>query len=69
MEGNVFRIHAAEGDITSLPENRTYTVCFKKGMTGAEVFINGEKAVAQIDGNTVTIDRIKPADKVEIVIG
>ena len=69
LAGNVFCIHAAEGDATSLPENRTYTVCFKKGMNSAEVFVNGEKAVAQIADNTVTIDRIKLTDKVEIVIG
>ena len=68
VEGNTFRIHAADGDLESLPENRTYTVCFKAGMSGAEVFVNGEKAVALVEGNTVTIDRIKPTDGVEIVI-
>ena len=66
IEGNVFHIHPAEGDLSSLPAERTYTVCFKAGFSGAEVFVNGERAECNIADNAVTIGHIKPTDRVEI---
>ena len=66
VEGNVFRIHPAEGDLTSLPAERTYTVCFKAGCSAADAFINGEKADCNVADNTVTISNIKPTDCIEI---
>ena len=68
MDEDVFRIHPAEGDTTSLPAARTYTVCFKAGFAGAEVFVNGNMAEAEIDDNAVTVKEIKPTDHVEIVL-
>ena len=66
IHGKVFRIHPAEGDWTSLPERRSYTVCFQAGFTGAAVYINGEWTEAQITDAGVTIHGIRPGDLVEI---
>ena len=68
IDGNVFRIHPAEGDLSSLPVLRSYRICFKAGLPGAQVFINGVQSDATLQDNAVTISGIRPADRVEIVI-
>ena len=66
IEGNVFRICPAEGDSSSLPEKRSYTVCFKADFHGAGVFVNGVNRNCCITGNSVVIENIKPIDYIEI---
>ena len=68
MAGNVFRIHPAEGDLSSLPALRSYRIFFKARMADARVFVNGIQTGAAMDGNTVTIGGIRPTDRVEIVM-
>ena len=63
-----FCICPVVGDVSSLPEKRTYTVCFKAGLTGGEVYVNGEKTAATVAADTVTVENIKPTDWVEIVM-
>ena len=41
-------------------------MCFRCGFAGVEVFVNGAKVTAQMEGNTVVISDVKPADRVEI---
>lgn len=59
-------INAPVGDISALPEVRTYTVCFEFDVENIEVYINGEKVEAQIAENAVIIEGVKATDKVEI---
>ena len=68
IDGNAFRIHPAEGDLSILPALRSYRICFKAGMAGARVFVNGIQTEAAIDGNTVTIGGIRSTDRVEIIV-
>ena len=66
LTGNLFTIHPAEGELSLLPRQRTYTAAFKCGFTGAEVFVNSQITDAQITENAVTVTGIRPTDKVEI---
>ena len=68
IEGNTFRIHPAEGDLSSLPQERSYTISFKAGMSDASVYVNGEKRKAIVIADSVTIGPVKPADRVEIIL-
>ena len=68
IRDNVFRIHPAKGDLTSLPAERSYRVCFKAGISDAAVLVNGSSANAKITDNTVTICGIRPTDSVEIIL-
>lgn len=63
---NVFTINPAGGEISLLPQERTYTVCFEYDVDGVEVKINGEIVEAQTAENTVIVSNVKPTDKVEI---
>ena len=64
-DGNL-TINAPQGDISSLPEERTYTICFEFDVEEIEVYINGEKAEVQTAENAVIIEGVKVTDKVEI---
>ena len=66
LQDDLFIIHPVEDETAWLPEQRTYTVYFRCGISGAEVSVNGENAAAQLEGNNVTIRDVKPADRVEI---
>ena len=66
LADNVFTIHPAEGDISYLPDSRSYGLHFRSGISGAEVWINGMQANIQPEGNTVQLSGIKPTDRVEI---
>lgn len=67
LEENRFVIWAAEGDLTSLPRSRSYTVRFRAGFAQAKVLVNGEECAAKIGEATVAIHNIKPTDQVEIL--
>lgn len=68
LKDDVFTIHPAEGVQEYLPERRTYAVCFRCGMNGAAVFLNGNPAAVSITGNTVILEHIAPHDRVEIYL-
>ena len=68
LKDNVFTINPAEGDISLVPSERTYTVCFEYDIDEYEVLVNGQKAEVQTGENTVIISGVKPTDKVEIRI-
>ncbi len=68
LKNNVFTINPVEGDLSLVPTQRTYTVCFEYDIDEFEVLLNGEKAETQIGSNTVIISGVKPTDKVEIRI-
>lgn len=68
LKNNLFTIYPTEGEISLVPQNRTYTVCFEYDIENSEVLINGEKTEAQVYENTVIISGVKPSDKVEIRI-
>ena len=63
---DVFTIYPAEGIQENLPQQRTYTVHFRSGIHGAEVFRNGAPASVKVTGNTVVLEHISPHDLVEI---
>ncbi len=66
LKGDVLTINAPVGDVSALPEKRTYTVCFEFDVEEIEVYVNGEKAEVQIAENAVIIEGVKATDKVEI---
>ena len=66
LTGNLFTVHPAEGELSCLPRQRTYTIDFKCGFSEAAVFVNGQIADAQVTENTVILTGIRPTDKVEI---
>ena len=68
LKDNVFTINPAEGDISLVPSERTYTVCFEYDIDEYEVLVNGQKAEVQTGENTVIISGVNPTDKVEIRI-
>ena len=68
IRDKVYTIHPAIGDLTSLPSKRSYRICFKAGISDAEVFVNGKHADAKITDNIVTIHGVKPTDSVEIIL-
>jgi len=66
LESKLFTIHPAEGDIAHLPAQRTYTVCFRCGFDGAEVFLNGVAVNAWMEQDALTVSGVRPTDEVEI---
>ena len=66
LKEKVFTICPVEGETEDLPGKRNYTVNFRSGMEGADVFINGVRSAAGITGNTVEVSGISPTDRVEI---
>ena len=66
LADDVFTIHPVVEEAPWIPVERTYTVCFRCGIGVAEVFRNGEKMDAKIEGNVVTVTGVKPADRLEI---
>ena len=66
LQDDVFTIDPAEGELSLLPNRRTYTVCFRCGFSGANVRLNGSPVQGRIDGNRVVIPGVKPTDRVEI---
>ena len=66
LKGNLFTVSPAEGEWDCLPEKRAFTLCFRCGIGGAEVLVNGEKRSARITKNTVEVADVAPTDQVEI---
>jgi alpha-glucosidase (family GH31 glycosyl hydrolase) len=68
LKGDVLTISPVEGERAYVPEKRTYTLCFRCGINGAQVFVNGTKCPARITKNTVEVADVAPTDKVEIIL-
>ena len=66
LRGNVFTIDPAEGEPSCMHPIRSYTVSFKAGFNRAEVYVNGNRAFCEISEKNVTIQGIRPEDRVEI---
>ena len=66
LENNVFTVCPAEGDVSYLPRQRTYTLRFRCGAENAAVFLNGSKTDAQLSDGTLVIESITPHDRLDI---
>ena len=66
LKDATFTVHPVAGETEWIPAERTYMVCFRCGIFGAEVSVNGELVDAKIEGNSVTVTGIKPDHRLEI---
>ena len=66
LADSVFTVHPAEGNTAYLPENRSYRLHFRCGLSDAAVFINGTETAIRPEKDVISLSGIAPTDLVEI---
>lgn len=66
--GYCFTKEPVQGNASLIPELRSYKVTFDVDVNDVKVMVNGEEYACDKDGKAVTVNNIKPSDRLEIII-